>query len=149
MSNHEGTTGGLNADVVVSGSAAGIALVSDEPLSFWGGYDATTGEIVDRRHPLSGQNASGKILVIPFTRGSSTTAQVLLEAIREGNAPAAIICRSRDSFLSLAAIVADEMWHRTIPIVALAEEDFARIQTGQRIVIEDSGAVTIVESSPS
>lgn len=76
---------------VISGKANGIALVSREPLSFWGGYDWKSGEITDRRHPLSGENASGKVLVVPFTRGSSTTTAVLLEAIREGTAPAAII----------------------------------------------------------
>ncbi|MFN8425100.1 MAG: hypothetical protein U0X87_02420 [Anaerolineales bacterium] len=39
-----------------------IALVSREPLSFWGGYDWKTGEIIDRRHPLSGEIAKGEFL---------------------------------------------------------------------------------------
>ena len=34
---------------VVAGVAEGRCLVSDEPLSFWGGYDHRTGEITDRR----------------------------------------------------------------------------------------------------
>ena len=33
----------------IPGSANGTALVSKEPLSFWGGYDWKTGEIIDRR----------------------------------------------------------------------------------------------------
>ena len=49
---------------VISGKASGIALVSREPLSFWGGYDWKSGEITDRRHPLSGENAKGKVLVV-------------------------------------------------------------------------------------
>ena len=81
----------LHGKPFISGSAKGIALVSREPLSFWGGYDWKTGEIIDRRHPLSGEIAQGRILVIPFTRGSSTTTAVLLEAIRAGTAPTAII----------------------------------------------------------
>lgn len=40
--------------VLVAGDAAGTVLASGEPISFWGGYDAATGEIIDRRHPLSG-----------------------------------------------------------------------------------------------
>ncbi len=39
---------------VIPGSAQGMALVSAQPLSFWGGYDPATGEIIDRRHDLSG-----------------------------------------------------------------------------------------------
>ena len=40
----------------IPGTASGEALVSREPLSFWGGYDWKTGEIIDRRHPLSGSH---------------------------------------------------------------------------------------------
>ena len=83
----------IQAEIVIAGAAKGVALVSSEPLSFWGGYDAQTGEIVDRRHPLSGQIAAGKVLVLPFTKGSSTTTAILLEAVRTGNAPAAIVSR--------------------------------------------------------
>ena len=70
--------------IIIHGEARGTALVSREPLSFWGGYDWKTGEIIDRRHMLSGCIAKGKILAVPFTRGSSTTTAVLLEAIRAG-----------------------------------------------------------------
>ncbi len=87
---------------LVAGAAKGSALKTDEPLSFWGGYDQWTGEIIDRRHPLSGQNAKGKILVVPASRGSSTTTAVLLEAIRNGNAPAAIVVSCVDRFFALA-----------------------------------------------
>ena len=72
----------LNGKVVVPGEAEGVALVANEPISFWGGYDQKTGEIIDRRHVLSGKNAKDKVLAIPFTRGSSTTTAVLLDAIR-------------------------------------------------------------------
>ena len=81
----------LQGRVIIPGEARGKALVGNEPLSFWGGYDWKTGEIIDRRHRLSGSNAKGKVLAVPFTRGSSTTTAVLLEAIRAGTAPAAIL----------------------------------------------------------
>jgi predicted aconitase with swiveling domain len=86
----------LHGKAFIPGAARGEALVSREPLSFWGGYDWKTGEIIDRRHPLSGSIASGKILAIPFTRGSSTTTAVLLEAIRAGTAPKAILTTAVD-----------------------------------------------------
>ena len=127
---------------VISGSAKGIALVSSEPLSFWGGYDWKSGEITDRRHPLSGSIAKGRILAIPFTRGSSTTTAVLLEAIRAETAPAAIITTETDFFFALASVVADELYAKPLPLVAISESDFANIQTGNQIEIED-GIVTI------
>lgn len=128
---------------MVRGRASGLALVSSEPLSFWGGYDPKTGEILDRRHPLSGKNAAGRVLAIPFTKGSSTTTQILLEAIRAGTAPAAIVSRGEDSFLALASIVADEMYRKPIPILAVSPDDFARLRTGQRIEIQECGRMQI------
>ncbi len=133
----------LHGRVVIAGAARGEALVSHEPLSFWGGYDWKTGEIIDRRHSLSGCIAKDKILAVPFTRGSSTTTAVLLEAIRAGNAPAAMITTDVDFFFALASVVADELYASPLPLVALAEQDFAQLRTGDEISISVSGEVTI------
>ena len=139
----EGNKGNEGTRVVIPGFAEGEALVSDEPLSFWGGYDYHTGEIIDRRHPLSGKIAAGKIFAVPFTRGSSTTTAVLLEAVRAGTAPAAILTTGVDSFFALASIVADEMYRQPIPIVALDAGEFAKLQTGQRVTIGEDGSVFV------
>jgi predicted aconitase with swiveling domain len=128
---------------VVAGAATGRALVSTQPLSFWGGYDAATGEIIDRRHPLTGIVAARRVLAVPVTRGSSTTTAVLLEAIRAGTAPAAILTTGVDSFLALASIVADEMYGRPIPIVALDAAGFAALITDCTVTVARDGAVTL------
>src|SRR5215211_3239588 len=114
----------LHGKVIIPGEARGLALVSKEPLSFWGGYDWKTGEIIDRRHMLSGSIAKDKILAIPFTRGSSTTTAVLLEAIRAKSAPAALITTDIDFFFALASVVADELYRLPLPLCSLAENDF-------------------------
>ena len=63
-----------------------------QPLSFWGGYDAATGEVIDRRHPLSGQIAAGRVLAIPFTRWLQHDNRCLVGSrSRAGVAPAAIL----------------------------------------------------------
>jgi predicted aconitase with swiveling domain len=131
--------------VIVAGEGAGEALVSQEPLSFWGGYDHRTGEIIDRRHPLSGQVAAGRVLAVPFTRGSSTTTAVLLEAVRAGTAPAAILTTGDDTFLALASIVAEELYDQALPVVALALPDFARLRMGQRLRVLEDGRVLVGE----
>jgi hypothetical protein len=133
----------MRGRALVAGEASGEVLVSDEPLSFWGGYDYRTGEIIDRRHPLSGQIAAGRVLAIPFTRGSSSTTAVLLEAVRAGTAPAAILTTDVDTFFVLASIVADEMYRKPIPIVALVPSDFALLQSGQQVSVQEDGTVIL------
>ena len=131
----------LTGRPLVSGSAEGTALVAEEPLSFWGGVDPATGEVIDRRHHLSGQTIGGRVLVVPYSRGSSTTSTVLLETIRVHTAPAAIISSSVDSMLALGPIVADELHHRTFPVIALEGDQFRRIQTGDRLVVHPDGTI--------
>jgi len=131
----------MQGKAIIRGQAVGEALVSAEPLSFWGGYDYRTGEIIDRRHPLSGSIAAGRILALPFTRGSSTTTAVLLEAVRAGTAPAAILTTGADSFFALASIVAGELYGQPIPLVALDPGDFASLRTGDWLVVEEDGTV--------
>jgi hypothetical protein len=126
----------IHGRAVIAGEALGELLVSPEPLSFWGGYDYHTGEIIDRRHALNGQIAAGRVLVLPFTRGSSTTTQVLLEAIRAGTAPAALVSTEVDAFLALASIVAQEMYGRTLPILVLSAENCAQLKSGMSVRIE-------------
>jgi predicted aconitase with swiveling domain len=135
----------LQGRPVVAGEGQGRLLVSQEALSFWGGYDYQTGEIIDRRHPLSGQVAAGRVLAIPFTRGSSTTTAVLLEAVRAGTAPAAILTTGPDHFFALASIVADEMYRKPIPLVALADEDFARLRPDQWVEVQAGGLVQVYQ----
>ena len=95
----------------------GEVLVLDEPLSFWGGIDPATGAVIDIRHPQRGANVAGRILVMPSGRGSSSSSSVLAEAIRAGTAPAAIVLAEPDPILALGAIVARELYGRSLPVV--------------------------------
>jgi predicted aconitase with swiveling domain len=126
---------------VVEGEAEGEALVTSEALSFWGGYDFHTGDIIDKHHPLAGVRAAGRILAVPFSKGSSTTTAVLLEAVRAGTAPAAIITTGVDSFFALASIVADVMYAKSFPVIALEPDDFAMLRTGMRVTIDRLGRI--------
>jgi predicted aconitase with swiveling domain len=133
----------IQGRVLVAGEVGGEALVGHEPLSFWGGYDQFSGEIIDRRHSLAGAMAAGKILAVPFTKGSSTTTAVLLEAVRRGNGPAAVLTTGVDTFLALASIVADEMYGKPFPVIGLEAEDFASLETGMRLVIRRDGTIEV------
>jgi len=78
-------------------------------LSFWGGIDPTTGDVVDRTHPLAGRSVRGAALCLPSARGSCTASQVLLELVLNGIAPAAIVLRDVDGLACVGAIVAQEI----------------------------------------
>jgi predicted aconitase with swiveling domain len=106
----------------VAGEAAGEVLVLEEPLSFWGGIDPASGDIIDVHHPQRGSNIAGKVLVMPGGRGSSSSSSVLAEAIRAGTAPAAIVLREPDPIVALGAIVARELYGVTVPVVVTGEE---------------------------
>jgi uncharacterized protein len=124
---------------LVRGTARGTALVLDEPLSFWGGLDPHNGEIIDRRHPQAGHTVTGKVLAMPSGRGSSSSSSVLAEAIRAGTAPVAIVLREPDGIVALGAIVAEELYGRTIPVVVSG----TAIEDGDLVAVNGS-AVEVV-----
>ncbi|MER8385434.1 DUF126 domain-containing protein [Mesorhizobium sp. M1428] len=125
----------------LSGSAQGPALVLSQALSFWGGIDVETGDIIDYSHPDLGGNIAGKILVMPSGRGSSSSSSVLAEAIRRGTAPAGIILERPDPILAVGAIVAEFLYDISMPLVVC---DTTGIVSGDRIAIglgEDAQAM--------
>jgi predicted aconitase with swiveling domain len=126
---------------IVPGVAEGEALVTTAALSFWGGYDFHSGEIIDKHHPLAGVRAAGRILVVPYSKGSSTTTAVLLEAVRAGTAPAALVTTGVDAFFALASIVAAVMYGTGFPVVSLRPEDAAKLTTGMQLEIARDGRI--------
>ena len=134
------TTHGLP---VVSGTVDGTALVSATPISLWGGLNPETGEVIDRRHPLSGQIVTGRVLVIPHGRGSCTASGVLLEAIRLGTAPAAIVLAQTDPIMGLGAILGEELYGKRMPLIVIDAETHAQIPDGATVTITEQGDVTV------
>lgn len=123
----------MEGRVLVEGSATGQALVLDEPLSFWGGLDPSTGEIVEVGHPQRGEVVTGRILVMPSGRGSSSSATVLAEAIRLGTSPAGIVLGEPDHIIAIGALVASELYGITIPVFVASPNGFASIRDGDQV----------------
>ena len=143
MTRHSGPFSGRG---LVDGRAQAPAIVLKEPLSFWGGMDVATGEVIDRHHPQAGAVLAGRILVMPAGRGSSSSSSVLAEAIRAGTAPAGIILSEVDAIVALGALVAAELYARTCPVAVLSLADTELISSGDlvRLEIMDGGATVIV-----
>jgi uncharacterized protein len=107
-----------------------------EPLSFWGGFDAATGLVTDRRHPDAGRCLTGALVRMTAARGSSSGSSVLAEAIRRGTAPAGFLVRERDAILLLAALVAQDLYAKTCVIVQLDKAAYDALEAVSRVAVE-------------
>ena len=120
---------------------SGRALVLDEGLSLWGGMDPVTGELIDARHPQRGALLTGRIVVLPSGRGSSSSASVLAEAVRARTAPAAILLGEPDLILDIGSAVAEELYGTVVPVLVLDATRLAAIRDGEIVRIGPDGSV--------
>ena len=126
---------------VWGGSADGRLMVLDPPLSFWGGVDPLTGDIIDPRHPGHGQPTRGRILVMERSIGSSSSSAIMLELLRGGVAPAGIVVADTDAILVLGICVARELGYPTIPLLCVGTGEI------QRLIAADGCAAALREET--
>jgi predicted aconitase with swiveling domain len=125
----------LAAVTLAQGHAGGAPLLLEEPLSFWGGLDPTTGRIIDRWHPQAGARVAGRVLMMPAGRGSSSGSATLAEALRLGVGPTAILLLKRDAIVIVGALVAAEIYGLPCPVALVAAGDWARLAAAGRLEV--------------
>ncbi len=123
---------------LIAGEAQGELLKLSAPACFWGGLDASTGKLSDPHHPQFGESIADRIVAIPAVVGSSSSSQFLLEAMRLGNAPRAILLGEAEIIIATAVFVGRELGYDDFPIVHC---DISSLHTGDRIVIKADGRV--------
>ncbi len=126
----------LSGRVIKAGQARGIALVSPEPIGFFGMVNPETGRIIERGHALEGESIAGRVLVFPTGKGSTVGSYSLYRMAKAHLAPVAIINAESEPIVAVGAIISN------IPMVDKIAID--RIQTGDVIEI-DGHLVTICE----
>ena len=109
------------------GSASGQLLASNLELSFWGGVDHVTGEVIDRSHPLVRQRLKGQILALPGGRGSCSGSATILELIMNGNGPRALIFERTNEILAVGVLIAEELFGKTIPMMVVGSDNFKTV----------------------
>ena len=137
----------LTGRSLVAGAAQGALLFADVGLSFWGGVDSATGEVIDRHHPLSGEYLAGCVLAIPSGRGSCTGSSVLMELISNGHAPAALVLAEPDEILTLGVLVAQTIFERSLPVLCIGQEAFAALHGGAFARVENT-EVSVFDQPP-
>ncbi|MFK8076403.1 MAG: aconitase X [Granulosicoccus sp.] len=115
----------------------GSLLVSDTPISFWGGIDPANGDVIDEHHPLSGENVTSRLLAIPGSRGSCSGSSVLLELLDSDKSPAALIFCEAEEILVLGALIAKVMFDKSLPLLRIDSEDFNTLVNGADAQIDN------------
>jgi predicted aconitase with swiveling domain len=134
---------GLRGRVLIDGEGEGPLLRLVEPISFWGGVDPDSGRLTDPRHPQHGVSIAGTVLALAATRGSSSSSAIMLELLRNGRAPAALLMAEPEAILALGVVVGREIGYRTIPVLAMPVEDQARLPEG-RLRVRVGGVIEAV-----
>lgn len=129
------------------GAVEGEALSTKQYFGFTHGVNPATGEIVDERHEWLGLNLKGKILVFPFGKSSSSGALWILETVRLGNAPLAIINVEAEPITGGGCILAEMLYNTPIALVdRLDKNPCAEIKTGDYVRVNgEKGVVEILK----
>jgi predicted aconitase with swiveling domain len=133
----------IQGRVLVPGQASGPALVLDETLSFWGGFNPVNGEIIDVHHPQYQARVGQYILFIPQSRGSAGTPGAIAETLRNGSGPAAFVLANADLNISVGVMVANRLYQLNVPVIEIALSQFAQIENGSNVQVGEAGLIEI------
>lgn len=131
-------TQSISAHSIRTGSAHGPIIATGEALSFWGGVDPATGRVIDVHHPLHGICLTGGILLMPSSRGSCTGSGVLLDLALTGRAPAALVFSEAEDVLTLGALIAAEMFGKSLPVLRVSRDAFKALSQARTARISDT-----------
>ncbi len=124
----------MKGRTIYPGNVEGEAIVSKEPIGFYGGIDAKTGEVIEKGHELEGQNVKDKILVFPNGKGSTVGSYVIYGLKKNGVGPKAIVNKETETSVATGVILAG------IPCVD--QIDIDQIKTGDKLIVNgDEGTV--------
>lgn len=131
----------VSGRVLVAGEGRGPLLRLRAPISLWGGVDPASGRVADPRHPDHGTSVAGTVLALPAAVGSSSSSAIMLELLREGTAPAAVLMGEADAILALGVVVAAELGYSPVPVLELNIDDLAHLDEGARLRVGTAGRV--------
>jgi len=120
---------GMKGRIIFKGEVKGEALVTSQPISFYGGVDPESGVLVEKGHELEGKNLKGKILVFPNGKGSTVGSYGIYRMKKNNVAPAGMINKECETIVAVGVIISE------IPCVD--KIDILQIKTGDTIEIKN------------
>jgi len=126
----------MKGRMISPGKVEGEAIVSPDPIGFYGGIDSKTGIVIEKGHPLEGKCVTGKILVFPCGKGSTVGSYVIYGLKKNGVAPKGIVNKETETIVATGVILAG------IPCVD--QIDIEKIKDGDTVLLDaDNGSVEI------
>jgi predicted aconitase with swiveling domain len=119
----------LKGRIIYKGKAEGEALVTNMPISFYGGVDPNTGIVIEKGHEIEGISIKNKILVFPQGKGSTVGSYTLYRMKKNNTAPTGMINKETETIIAVGAIISE------IPFID--KIDISKIKTGNKIIIEN------------
>ena len=126
----------MKGRMINPGKAKAKAIVSREPIGFYGGIDAKTGIVIEKGHELEGESVKGKVLVFPCGKGSTVGSYVIYGLAKNGVGPAAIINKETETIVATGVILAG--------IPCIDGIDIDKIKTGDMLEIDADKALVKV-----
>ncbi|MFB6113075.1 MAG: DUF126 domain-containing protein [Halodesulfurarchaeum sp.] len=130
----------FDARTIAEGRGEGDALVSSEPISFYGAVDIETGTVIEDGHQLEGENIAGSVLVFPKGKGSTVGSYVLYGLAKTGTAPAAIVTQEAETIVATGAILGE------IPCVDGIDTVASKLSNGDRVLVDASAGTVEVRN---
>lgn len=124
----------MKGRIISKEKGEGDALVTLQPISFYGGVDPNTGEVIEKGHELQGKSVKGKVLVFPTGKGSTVGSYTLYRMKKNGVAPAGIINSECETVVAVGAIISEIPCVDRIDISCIKTGDHVRIENGMVIV---------------
>ena len=127
----------MKGRMISPGTAEGVAIVSKEPIGFYGGIDVKTGVVIEKDHPIEGKSVKNKILVFPCGKGSTVGSYVIYGLKKNGVAPVGIVNKETETIVATGAILAG------IPCVD--HIDIEKIKEGDKVLLDADNALVTVQ----
>lgn len=124
----------MKGRMISPGTTEGEAIVSRDPIGFYGGIDAKTGRVIEKGHSLEGQSVTGKVLVFPCGKGSTVGSYVIYGLKRNGVAPAAIVNKETETIVATGVILAGIPCVDGIDIDQIKSGDMLRVKADEGLV---------------
>jgi predicted aconitase with swiveling domain len=124
----------MKGRTISPGKAEGEAIVTSEPIGFYGGIDIKTGIVIEKSHPLEGKSVKDKILVFPCGKGSTVGSYVIYGLKKNGVAPAGIINKETETIVATGVILAGIPCVDQIEIEKLIDGNFILLDADEGVV---------------
>jgi predicted aconitase with swiveling domain len=111
----------IKARSISQGKAEGYALVSKMPISFYGEVDKKTGIIINKKSDIYMESLKNKVLIFPYSIGSTVGSWIIYALKKNNVAPAAIIVDKADMILASGCLISE------IPLLDKPEKDLKNI----------------------